>query len=533
MKNVGRRTRKRLNSLGKILFVFIQLTSSIPSNFGTAFPSPFSSFLVALGIAGFDLPLETFIGCLFRPNHYTEVFVATLAPVGILTVTIAFYSFMYFRASEAAADYKQVLRGSGQGAMLLVCYVFVPVTSRSIFGCFQCDHFDDGSNLLAVDYSLSCEDSMYTAMVIYASIMVLIWPIGGPLLFACTLYPRRKDLSGDTLTASRLAASRPEALEEEIIEGRDLDASLNGIRVLFDSYRPTTWFWEVVVMMRRLVLTGAIVVLPRGSVSQCTVGIFMCILAVILQQTYRPYIEPTENIVAFLVEVNLIILIYIVLLFSLNATTLDGLQGDSISVILLILTVLVIGLGITLMIITTCYPPERDQFETGALVVATAARSKSTASQGGLGRPTLGLGATATFRDWENQRQKSSFFSSSEAEDGADEAGVEMPSVQRSRTATIGDELRSSDGVSGNPMFVKGKEEEEEKGHENEEEHNRRKSDHVIRLSENYRPPSKKGGVSFAPQVAVVRAAGKFKSSVLKKPEAADVSVAQVDKLEI
>lgn len=64
------------------------------------------------------------------------------------------------------------------------------------------------------------------------------------------------------------------------------------------------WFWELVVTARRLVLTGALVSLPRGSVEQYSVGLFVCVFGSLMQTSYSPYLGISENVLAFMVEIN-------------------------------------------------------------------------------------------------------------------------------------------------------------------------------------------------------------------------------------
>ena len=478
-KEMPRKAKKRINSLGKIIFVFVQLLCSIPENFGTTFPSPFSSLVGGLGVMTFDVSLEAFVGCLFETSYYTQLIVATLFPVAVVASIALLFTFLTYRAADTAVDYKRILLVSGQGAALLVVYVFVPITSRVIFGIFNCESFDNGSSMLVADYSLSCDDSERTGMVIFAVIMVVIWPIGGPLLFATLLFSQRYKLEGHELKELRIANSKPLPLEEEIIELRDLDTSLDGLRVLFDSYRPTAWFWELLVMSRRLILTGIIVVLPRGSVSQCTIGIFTCGLAALFQQTWHPYIEHLENIVSLLAEINLFVLIYIVLLFSLGAVSLDGSSGITTSVLLVVLAIIVISSGIALMVITTLYPPERDGLETGATVVAKSAQKTLVRSSTGLasGGGNEGRAVSTSddvsmnYQNWQKHKRESSFSGGVSRQES--ESNIELGLVGTLDRDSI---LSGRDrGAAEEPL------------EEEEQEHDLRKSKHVQRLSSHFR----------------------------------------------
>lgn len=69
------------------------------------------------------------------------------------------------------------------GIVLLVLYIFLPVSSRVVFGIFACESFDDGTNMLVADYSLSCNDKRYMGYRVFSIAMLFVWPVGVPLAF--------------------------------------------------------------------------------------------------------------------------------------------------------------------------------------------------------------------------------------------------------------------------------------------------------------------------------------------------------------
>jgi hypothetical protein len=64
------------------------------------------------------------------------------------------------------------------------------------------------------------------------------------------------------------------------------------------------WFWELVVTARRLIMTGALVALTRGSVEQYSVGLFVCVFGALMQTSFSPYLGASENVLALMVENN-------------------------------------------------------------------------------------------------------------------------------------------------------------------------------------------------------------------------------------
>ncbi|CAN0521565.1 unnamed protein product, partial [Laminaria digitata] len=69
-------------------------------------------------------------------------------------------------------------------------------TSTVAFKTLACD--DDvveGENCLRADYSISCETSLHIFFQFYAALMILVCPIGIPVLYAVILWKNRELLN--------------------------------------------------------------------------------------------------------------------------------------------------------------------------------------------------------------------------------------------------------------------------------------------------------------------------------------------------
>ena len=80
----------------------------------------------------------------------------------------------------------------------------------NIFATLQCETLDDhpdAPSFLLIDKSVDCESPFHTAMMGYAALMVLVYPIGTPLLYAMLIYANRKQLE-EIKTLELAAAAR-------------------------------------------------------------------------------------------------------------------------------------------------------------------------------------------------------------------------------------------------------------------------------------------------------------------------------------
>ena len=80
---------------------------------------------------------------------------------------------------------------------LLLAYTVLPGVASVIFKTFPCYNADpDGSAstsqlYMRADYSISCSSQRYQFAVVWAAVMVFVYPVGIPLLYFVLLYQVR------------------------------------------------------------------------------------------------------------------------------------------------------------------------------------------------------------------------------------------------------------------------------------------------------------------------------------------------------
>ena len=141
-------------------------------------------------------------------------------------------------------------------AALLLSFLLLPSTCTSIFATFQCVGFrhSDGPPTetrfyLAADLSLSCADSEpeYAQARSVAYVLIGLWPVGVPLMYMALLWGSR---------AAILRQSHPTKLSR-------------AASFLYDDYRPQFFWWEPFEMVRKLTLTGFILLVPDQATQGC------------------------------------------------------------------------------------------------------------------------------------------------------------------------------------------------------------------------------------------------------------------------
>lgn len=78
---------------------------------------------------------------------------------------------------------------------LFVMFMVYSTVSYTIFQTFECDQLDDGRSYLRADYSLTCSTSLHEFYRVYAGLMVMVYPVGVPCVFAWWLFKHRHELT--------------------------------------------------------------------------------------------------------------------------------------------------------------------------------------------------------------------------------------------------------------------------------------------------------------------------------------------------
>ena len=76
---------------------------------------------------------------------------------------------------------------------LVLTFLVLIGTSTKLFHFYRCHPLPEiSASYLQKDYSISCETFRYQAFAYYAGVMILVYPMGIPLLYAVLLFKHRK-----------------------------------------------------------------------------------------------------------------------------------------------------------------------------------------------------------------------------------------------------------------------------------------------------------------------------------------------------
>jgi uncharacterized membrane protein YhaH (DUF805 family) len=143
------------------------------------------------------------------------------------------------------------------------CYWFAPVGDAPARGW------------LRADVSIECDSPEHASVMAVAWVAIVVYPIGIWLGCVALLWKASAAIvSGEPTPFSR------------------------SISLLHREYKATTYWWELMEMLRKFFLVGLFVVLEPGTILQITCGTIVCATYLMVQLQADPYKQRSDNYLA-------------------------------------------------------------------------------------------------------------------------------------------------------------------------------------------------------------------------------------------
>lgn len=181
----------------KIYMSLIQVLSSIGTVFEIAFPPVFSGLMKWVGVLQLDIFSALPLDCVMTSSFHATLLLRTLVPLGVM-LGLAAWGGWCLRAGNTSTPKgaSRVWLGNVLfNLVFLILFFIYPSTSTKIFATFQCKDIGDGTRYLRADLAIDCDSPAHVGMLAYAIVMVLVYPLGAPALYAYLLFK----LYGDQL----------------------------------------------------------------------------------------------------------------------------------------------------------------------------------------------------------------------------------------------------------------------------------------------------------------------------------------------
>jgi predicted outer membrane repeat protein len=324
--------KKKFITTAKIVLGFYSLLVLVTETFSIVFPAGFHAILVVLQAVFSSIgDLSTF-SCALPVSAYGQLMIwcgllfLVLGGIGVSFQRAVREACLPSKAADDICDEPVVSSSNGtvaaavallsteyNGYAFNAALVFYPFVSRAAIAVFKCREVD-GMLYLEIDYNLQCEDEQWYWAAAGSTVVCLAFVFGLPLYVANGVW------SGDGAISFYTEGYRA-----------------GGGRLALG--------WEVLEMVRKFLLTSAVLFLDQGSVRQVASALVVSVLFLVLHVRVLPFEDSTDNWLQGVALVALCIVYFAGLIIktlpaTASASSFDSLlQLSSVAVVLIVLTV--------------------------------------------------------------------------------------------------------------------------------------------------------------------------------------------------
>jgi len=267
----------KLQGLFKILFSFMQVVSSLSINLPSVnWPESVISIWDTFGtVANIDIISGLSLDCVNKSWNFYSTFALTVSlPLVSLVITVVVTAIRVHFANDK--DQMEHAIVQAWQFCLVGSFVIYPSASATILKVWHCREIGDTWRL-AADYRLQCHGSEYDMYSGFAAVAFFIYPVGIPCLYLYELFSKHRYLyeqDWDDLAAHDRAtiSDARHALLSPAEMAMKHQRTVAKYGFLYSDYEPRAYYWEIVMLIQKLLLTGLLIFIKPGTVSQLAAG---------------------------------------------------------------------------------------------------------------------------------------------------------------------------------------------------------------------------------------------------------------------
>ena len=182
-----------------------QVITQLGLVFAINYPPVYKRALRWLQVINLDLIQLSPFECVLSYNFYVSLVSHTVLPM------VAVVLLLLVRTALMAAGKKEIAGRCVVAAFYIIFFIYPSVSTR-IFSTFNCEQFDGSDRWLRVDLKVDCNAPERPAWIVFATVMIVVWPVGVPALFAYFLLYKYRSTIEYQRDSEQLAASTKQAV---------------------------------------------------------------------------------------------------------------------------------------------------------------------------------------------------------------------------------------------------------------------------------------------------------------------------------
>jgi len=308
------RWQKKMMGVSKITLGFGQILGTFSVTFDVPWPSSLLNFMNVIDITNLDIFQAVNIDCIGTNFTFYDTFTITcIYPMVLLLICWVIKHVRCCCTSDQ--EKKDKISTQHWKATLFGAFLIYPSVSATVLKIFSFNPYLEDKYLMA-DYRLPL-DSTWEKYAMVGVVATLVYPIGIPLLFLCMLYKYKDIVHDDSKGAARKRA-------------------LGKVGFICDSYTEEAWYWELVLILQKVLLTGVIIFFKPGTTIQLAVAFVISFSFMIFHDSVKPYIDDSEDSLQRYANIAITLTLFGGILLKTESDEESGPQGKIVMTILLL-----------------------------------------------------------------------------------------------------------------------------------------------------------------------------------------------------
>ena len=275
----------------KLIISFLQIMAATPISFNLVpWPSNFRFFTLSLGFVNLDL-----LGILPNGPNLCRLQLSPLAQFGLYMLILPLLlasCYVGFKIAVLTVCNNKERRNTMAVVwweatiklLILVVLLMYPGISTRVFTVFRCMRpYPGGPLVFAADFNVECFKEEHTTSVGIAGLSMFLYVLGIPATMLCILYKLRAHLHNTS--SSRHA---------------QVHFEFGG---LYQQYEPAFWYFEIISILNKMMMTGMLAVIRPGTPLQMMVSVLCTLIYLLIILKLSPYKNNMDDFVAVLSSV--------------------------------------------------------------------------------------------------------------------------------------------------------------------------------------------------------------------------------------
>ena len=251
-------------------------------------PQSYLDFLSFFTVFAFDLLSAFKFGCFMSYDAHSMMYGIS---AGLLALELGTVVGLYIshRGGTAWRTTQRLV-----AIQLLLTYLVYPFGCKVIFSMFDCINVDR-QKYLRSDLSIHCDSPAHKSAEAFSVFMILVFPLGLPVLYFGMLWHNRDRLFGKD------------------------KSSMSFLRFFYREYDPRFYYWEAIECIRKCIVMGFASFFRPGTLMQLiAVMLFTFFYTMVLLVCCRPYEDPVDDMLAMTNQAMLFVMLLSALMLKVK-----------------------------------------------------------------------------------------------------------------------------------------------------------------------------------------------------------------------